>query len=211
MHLGEGRLRSGRQLDGPLFLFEFGQLLSRIQAILDLLVACNPAVPHHDLAQEHLGEIRHVRAHRQLLVGATVDVVEHTGLQDKEGPIDPPFHCLGLLGELGHLIPLKHEMTEARGRPDCRQRGEFAMLGRSFNNMVETLTDTQEELLRKDKLASVGQLAAGVAHELNNPLGTILLYSDAMLTDAPPAAAAVVAAAAHSQPSGRIGPGSVED
>jgi two-component system NtrC family sensor kinase len=70
-------------------------------------------------------------------------------------------------------------------RVDPKGEGEFGMLGRSFNNMVETLTDTQEELLRKDKLASVGQLAAGVAHELNNPLGTILLYSDAMLADAP--------------------------
>ncbi len=62
--------------------------------------------------------------------------------------------------------------------------GELAMLGRSFNSMVETLSDTQQELLRKDKLASLGQLAAGVAHELNNPLGTILLYSDAMHRDA---------------------------
>ena len=63
-------------------------------------------------------------------------------------------------------------------------RGEFGLLGRSFNSMAETLGDTQLELLRKDKLASLGQLAAGVAHELNNPLGTILLYSDAMLADA---------------------------
>ncbi len=63
-------------------------------------------------------------------------------------------------------------------------RGEFALLGRSFNSMVETLSDTQRELLHKDKLASMGQLAAGVAHELNNPLGTILLYSDAMYADA---------------------------
>jgi two-component system NtrC family sensor kinase len=63
-------------------------------------------------------------------------------------------------------------------------RGEIAMLGQSFNNMVETLSDTQRELLHKDKLASMGQLAAGVAHELNNPLGTILLFSDAMYRDA---------------------------
>ncbi len=51
-------------------------------------------------------------------------------------------------------------------------------LMRAFNNMAETLQETQQELLQKEKLASMGQLAAGVAHELNNPLGTILLYTN---------------------------------
>ena len=62
-------------------------------------------------------------------------------------------------------------------------RGEISLLGRSFNNMAETMLETERELLQKEKLASMGQLAAGVAHELNNPLSTILLYSDVMYKD----------------------------
>lgn len=65
-------------------------------------------------------------------------------------------------------------------RVEVEGKSELAELGRSFNQMAETLQTTQNELLRKETLASIGQLAAGVAHELNNPLGTILLLSDVM-------------------------------
>lgn len=39
------------------------------------------------------------------------------------------------------------------------------------------LQNTQDQLQSAEKLASIGQLAAGVAHEINNPLGTIMLYA----------------------------------
>jgi signal transduction histidine kinase/iron only hydrogenase large subunit-like protein len=39
------------------------------------------------------------------------------------------------------------------------------------------LREIHRQLVSTEKLASLGQLAAGIAHELNNPLGTILLYS----------------------------------
>jgi signal transduction histidine kinase len=64
--------------------------------------------------------------------------------------------------------------------------GELARLAGSFNQMVETLRRTQAELLHKQKLASMGQLAAGVAHEINNPLGTIHLYAGALRKELPP-------------------------
>jgi two-component system NtrC family sensor kinase len=62
---------------------------------------------------------------------------------------------------------------------------ELGLLGTSFNHMAETLQHAQQELLQKQRLASMGQLAAGVAHEINNPLGTILLYSDVLYKESP--------------------------
>lgn len=45
----------------------------------------------------------------------------------------------------------------------------------------EELARAQERLVQTERLASMGQLSAGVAHEINNPLGTILLYSHMLL------------------------------
>lgn len=62
---------------------------------------------------------------------------------------------------------------------------EMRTLAGSFNTMVGTLEETQERLIQKEKLASVGQLAAGVAHEINNPLGSVLLYADILCKETP--------------------------
>lgn len=53
---------------------------------------------------------------------------------------------------------------------------EFSELAQAFNEMAASLGRNQEQLLRSQKLASIGQVAAGVAHEINNPLGVILGY-----------------------------------
>ena len=51
----------------------------------------------------------------------------------------------------------------------------------AFNRMQSAIRErrrmNQEKLIRSDRLAMIGQLAAGVAHEINNPLGSILLFT----------------------------------
>ncbi|MGL1902787.1 MAG: ATP-binding protein [Fibrobacterales bacterium] len=45
------------------------------------------------------------------------------------------------------------------------------------------LKETQEALQHSEKMASMGRLSAGIAHEINNPLGVILLYSNLLLEE----------------------------
>jgi len=68
----------------------------------------------------------------------------------------------------------------------------FDILDEAFNNMARSLKDRDDRLkkafmqiTRTERLAALGQMAAGVAHEINNPLGGILLYSNLILEDLP--------------------------
>ena len=54
---------------------------------------------------------------------------------------------------------------------------EFGALANQLNAMTASLKEHQEKLVQQEKLAGIGRLAAGVAHELNNPLGVILGYT----------------------------------
>jgi two-component system NtrC family sensor kinase len=56
-------------------------------------------------------------------------------------------------------------------------KDEIAELGATFNNMVDGLKEKEalkEEVLASERLAAIGRLTAGIAHEINNPLGGML-------------------------------------
>lgn len=83
---------------------------------------------------------------------------------------------------------------------------ELGRLGRAFNEMAESLSHSrdaltrknqelsrvnadlwhmQEQLVRSERMAAIGQLAAGVSHEIDNPVGIILGYAELLLEDTP--------------------------
>jgi two-component system, NtrC family, sensor kinase len=61
---------------------------------------------------------------------------------------------------------------------------EFGDLARQFNAMARSIRDHQLRLVQNEKLAGIGRLAAGVAHEINNPLAVILGYAKLLLRKA---------------------------
>jgi signal transduction histidine kinase len=63
--------------------------------------------------------------------------------------------------------------------PDADTR-DFATLAERLNRMTDRLLDAQSQLVRSEKLASIGRLAAGVAHEVGNPLGAMGTYVEVL-------------------------------
>jgi signal transduction histidine kinase len=107
---------------------------------------------------------------------------------------------LGVLQYRAVMRPLAR-LTEGVRRISARQFGrmqsdggdEFAELARQFNRMSGELDELYRDLeqkvaakskalVRSERLAGVGMLAAGVAHEINNPLGVISGYAEYSLS-----------------------------
>jgi two-component system NtrC family sensor kinase len=77
----------------------------------------------------------------------------------------------------------------ACGYPSCREKAIAVYRGiaevemclpyliSKIEKTVEDLRENQSRLIQAEKLASMGQMAAGIAHEINNPLGVVLMYS----------------------------------
>ena len=71
----------------------------------------------------------------------------------------------------------------ARIAPDSPER-EFVSLAEAFNHVLDELERRQHTLVRAEKLASLGTLLSGVAHELNNPLSNISSSAQILKEDA---------------------------
>ena len=61
-----------------------------------------------------------------------------------------------------------------------RARAELSAAYRELSEYDQRLRESQEQLIQAEKLASLGQMAASIAHEVNNPLSGVLVYTQLM-------------------------------
>jgi len=110
---------------------------------------------------------------------------------------------------LTQMLEQTHRIARGEwGEVQVGSKDEFGELARSFNEMTRSLRQAQEELaqwgnqlevkveertheikemqsrlIRSEKVASLGELVAGIAHELNNPLTGVLMFSSMISSD----------------------------
>ena len=148
------------------------------------------------ISQDQMADLAHVH-HTDVIISTTVMLVLlslcHYLLTRK-------YICDPIQGLLEQTQSLSEGDLSARVKN--LSKDEIGELGRSFNNMADNLnqaqlelkewgntleqkveqrtaemSDMQSQLLRSAKLASMGELVAGVAHEINNPLTGILMFA----------------------------------
>jgi signal transduction histidine kinase/iron only hydrogenase large subunit-like protein len=89
----------------------------------------------------------------------------------------------------GYATCREHAVAIYRGLAESQMCLPYVIerLDQTVHKLSESnqqLENTQEQLMHSERLASMGQLAAGVAHELNNPLGVVLLYAHLLRDEA---------------------------
>src|SRR5207245_4808914 len=90
---------------------------------------------------------------------------------------DAPTGIMGLCSHLGYEYSTSEENLLIAISRQLSTTIEKVRRYEETCRAYEDLRHTQEQLLQSEKMSAVGQLIAGVAHELNNPLTAILGYA----------------------------------
>ena len=78
----------------------------------------------------------------------------------------------------------KHYFFEVSSQPVYSSSGKMEGCVQVYRDRTEAKA-LQEQLVQSEKLASIGLLAGGIAHEINNPLGGILIFSQMLMKEMP--------------------------
>ena len=112
---------------------------------------------------------------------AVFRIVNETTRREVESPAEKVKRLGKIVGLANHTVLLRRDGTEVRiddsAAPIIDDDGRFTGIVLVFHDVTEK-KQAEEALIRSEKLAAVGRLAASIAHEINNPLESVtnLLY-----------------------------------
>jgi len=134
-----------------------------------------------------------------------LDLSREFTVEDRRNKMPSEEEINEALRGIGKYKPEDHLNCKACGYDTCREHAIAIVNGfaeaemclpysiekmhetiENLNVSNEKLANIRQALKQSEKLASMGQLSAGIAHELNNPLGVITMYSNILKEEANP-------------------------
>jgi signal transduction histidine kinase/Fe-S-cluster-containing hydrogenase component 2 len=156
-------------------------------------------------ARRRLAALDQARWRKEVAGFADLDLSRTFSIEDRRIPLPSPGDITAILNRMGKFQPEDELNCGACGYDTCREHATAISRGLAENEMClpytidqlrktlqelaashEQLASVQEALLQSEKLASMGQLAAGIAHEVNNPLGVVLMYAHILMEECEP-------------------------
>jgi two-component system NtrC family sensor kinase len=118
----------------------------------------------------------------QQMVNAPVKLLVRHTHQVAAGNLDGKVSAVSH-DELGELSDSVNMMTSSLKEAHEELREWGSSLEQKVEERTREIKQIEQHLLRSEKLASLGKLVAGIAHEINNPLTGVLLYSSIINSD----------------------------
>ncbi len=119
----------------------------------------------------------------------TVDTVHHQDLRVFELSARPQYLGEQIIGRVFSVQDITQRTLDAQALRESRDQLEARVVGRTADlqalnltlsdekermaELIKALEAAQAQLMQSERMASIGQLAAGVAHEINNPVGFV--------------------------------------
>jgi len=91
-----------------------------------------------------------------------------------------------IMGPLNRLVHYTRRIAQGDFSPiraTRKYKDEFSSLAIAMNWMTDQLQKNQEQYIQSRKMAAIGTLTSGIAHELNNPLNNICLTTESLLDE----------------------------